>query len=1086
MLGRGTAWRQRLSIDAIARHNRGKTIHLKLSALILGITVMIMLWATTQVAEAATLLPANARQTPAQDSGGVAVTTYKSNNQRTGWYNQETQLNTTNVNSNQFGKIGSFPVDGKVYAQPLYVPQVQTPVGTYNLVFVATEHDSVYAFDADGSSTQPIWHTSFLGTGVTSVPYTDVRSGDTTPEIGITGTPVIDQSTGTLYVSVMTKEGTNYYHRLHALSIADGSERPNSPVIITGSVPGNGGDSVNGTDIFEALTQNQRSALTLLNGVVYVAFASFSDQPPYHGWIMGYDATSLQQVTIFNTSPDSGKGAGIWMSGGGLAVDPLTNDIFFSTGNGDAFNLNTGGQEGSQTVYRLSTPNLTMLDYFAPFNASCLNAANSEIGSAGVMILPPQPGSHPSELLASGKEGRLYLLDRTNLGQYVSTADPCANQNQTNIDNALQEFLPTTVPGGMFGTTAYWQGPNESYVYVEGTNGTIRAYTLNNGLLSSTITSQSAESFDYPGGNVAISSKGSAAGSGILWVIAPPASCQSTDHCNPAGVSTLRAYDASDLSNELYSSSLDPSRDTSGNYVKFTTPTIANGEVFIGTEASVDVYGLLPANEVTPTPTAGGTGTATPTPTGTNTPTPTATPTGTPTPVPSNNIGITDDAKMGTSAFEANFDGGGNAYSLQGLATAGLHPGQPFIFDGVTFTWPNIGTGIADNYVADAQTLPVAANSSAKILAFLGSASNGVASGLTTITYTDGSAQSFTLTLSDWALGNNTQTPAAGDVIVSATPYRDSATGKQPIPSILFFTYVNLIAGKTVKNVSLPSFTSGGQLHVFAVGTGNSDPGAVVTPTPPPSGSQPDYWNGFTNLNGLQTNGTGVAIVNGSLRLTDGKTSEQNSVFYGNPLSIGAFSTHFLFHDTNARADGFTFAIQNQGLTALGPGGGDLGYTGISQSLAIKFDLYDNATGNATTSIGLFENGTAPDKPEYVLPGMSFQSGDVFDVVITYDGATLTVIVTDTNTGSSARQTYSVAIPTVVAGTSAYVGFTAATGGLTAVQDLQKWIFSNTPNDGNGFAHLSNLQTNGDRRHHRQWTPAHDQWNNERAHEHLL
>src|SRR6266568_7856703 len=322
----------------------------------------------------------------AQSAGlaATAITTYKGNSLRTGQYPNETILTTSNVNVAQFGKRVSYPVDGYVYAQPLFMPNVTIAGKTHNVVFVATQHDSVYAFDADQLSTSPpLWHTSFIDPahGITTVSPSDIMCNDIIPEVGITGTPVIDGSTSTLYLVAKTKDHGQVVQRLHALDITTGKDRSGSPVLIQASVPGSGAGSSNGVVSFNPLRENQRSALLLLNGVVYIAWASHCDNGPYHGWIIGYHATTLQQVpAVYNTSPN-GTRAGIWQSGGGLAAEN-SGFIYFATGNG-TFDLDSGGHDAGDSIVKLSTQNnaLFPVDYFAPFNQACLDVADADLGS---------------------------------------------------------------------------------------------------------------------------------------------------------------------------------------------------------------------------------------------------------------------------------------------------------------------------------------------------------------------------------------------------------------------------------------------------------------------------------------------------------------------------------------------------------------------------------------------------------------------------------------------------------------------------------------------------------------------------------
>ncbi|MBA2285205.1 MAG: pyrrolo-quinoline quinone [Ktedonobacteraceae bacterium] len=549
--------------DAIVRQRSLFSKRRFLRSTIVSLTVVTLLLSIAGGAYAQTL---HSRIGAA--ASNTAVTTYKGNNFRTGDYPNETILNTSNVNATQFGSRVSYPVDGQVYAQPLYVPNLTINGSTHNIVFVETEHDSAYAFDADqrGSAIAPLWQRSFIdpATGITSVPSSAVGCGDITPEYGITGTPVINSRIHTMYVVVNTLENGANIYRLHALDIRTGADKAGSPVVITAKLKGAGAGNVNGVIAFDPVREHQRGSLLLLNGTVYVTFGSHCDNDNYHGWIISYNAATLKRSRMYNDSRD-GTRAGIWGSGEGLSAD-THGKIYFMTGNG-TFDLNKGGRDAGDSIVKLSST-LTRESYFTPFNQSCLERDDADLGSGGVLLLPNR-----NELIGIGKEGRIYVTSRSSLGGYNTIAgDPCSNQGLTNVDKVLQELPPGTAAGGIWSTPAYWSGPTGEFVYTIGTADTVKAFKLNKGLLNSTPSSASPESFGYPGGNPVVSSNGATAGTGILWTI------------DPRGV--LRAYDATNLATELFSGNL-PS------YVKFSVPTVANGEVFVGTRGSLEIYGLL-------------------------------------------------------------------------------------------------------------------------------------------------------------------------------------------------------------------------------------------------------------------------------------------------------------------------------------------------------------------------------------------------------------------------------------------------------------------------------------------------------------
>jgi IPT/TIG domain/Fibronectin type III domain/Abnormal spindle-like microcephaly-assoc'd, ASPM-SPD-2-Hydin len=503
--------------------------------------------------------------------------TYHNDNLRTGQNNSETVLTPANVNPTQFGKLFSYSIDGIAFASPLYMAGVNIPGnGVHNVVYVATEHDSLYAFDADGLTANPLWHVSFLNSGVTTVPCANVgECGDIPVEIGITSTPVIDPASSTIYIVAKTKEGSSYVQRLHALDITTGAEKFGGPVSIAASVPGTGSGSVGGRVAFDPLRENQRPGLLLSNGVIYMAFGSHGDQSPWHGWVLGYNATTLQQVLAYNATPN-GSGGGIWQSGGGLATD-ATGSIYFTTSNGD-FDVDTGGVDYGDTIEKLSTSG-SVIDYFTPHDQLNMSVNNLDFGSAGPVLLVDQAsGPYPHLLISAGKGGTIYVVNRDNMGHYNPN-----NDNQ--IVQALVGGLPNGGPEvGNFSAPVYFNG----YVYFAAVNDSVRTYQLANGLLSTTPTSMSAGIYPIRGGALAASSNGST--NGILWVI----QANGADPGNVNAPGALFAYDATNLSDELYDSNESGSRDALDLAAKFSIPLVANGKVFIGSQSRLTVYGLLP------------------------------------------------------------------------------------------------------------------------------------------------------------------------------------------------------------------------------------------------------------------------------------------------------------------------------------------------------------------------------------------------------------------------------------------------------------------------------------------------------------
>ncbi len=496
--------------------------------------------------------------------------TFHNDNSRTGQNSSETVLNLSNINETKFGKLFSYPLDGLAYASPLYVANVNIPgQGFHNVVYIATENDTVYAWDADGLNPNPLWKVSFLGPGVTTVPCGDTgECGDIPNQIGITGTPVIDPSTGTLYVVANTEEGTSYVQRLHALDITTGAEKFGGPVVIQATVSGSGDGSQGGQLTFDPLKENQRAALLLANGVVYIAWASHGDQAPWHGWVMGYNASTLQQTMAYCVSPD-GYGGGIWMSNGGLATDS-TGNLFFTTGNGD-FSASSGGSDYGDSIVKIN-PSGSVVDYFTPYDQSYMESNDIDLASAGPVLLLDQPGPIPHLLIAAGKSGSIYVVNRDNMGQFNPN-------NNSQIVQTLQSILPNgSLDEGNFSAPAFFNGS----VYFAAVNDNLKAFQLSNGTLSSSPSSQSAETYPNRGGSFAISANGTSYG--ILWAV--------QDNSPSNGV--LTAYDASNLSNELYNSSQAGSRDTLGVATKFSIPLVANGKVFVVANGQIVAYGLLP------------------------------------------------------------------------------------------------------------------------------------------------------------------------------------------------------------------------------------------------------------------------------------------------------------------------------------------------------------------------------------------------------------------------------------------------------------------------------------------------------------
>jgi hypothetical protein len=504
----------------------------------------------------------------------VNVVTQDYDGSRTGANLNESVLNTSNINPAQFGKLFTRPVDGYVYAQPLVVSGLAIPgKGVHNVVFVATEHNSVYAYDADdANATSPLWQVNFGA----PVPSRDIDPDyvDLTPEIGITSTPVIDADSGTMYVVAKTKEGSGYHQRLHALDLGTGNEKLGGPVEIRASVAGKGSGGASGRLNFDPLFQLNRPALLLSNGLLYLGFGSQGDYGPWHGWLMAYNASTLNQSAVFCTTPN-GIGSGIWGAGQGVTADASGN-IYVSTGNGT---YNTTGQSGSDygdSVIKLS-PSLSVIDWFTAQEQATLEKDDMDLGSGGPLLLPGT-----SLLVMCGKDGFLRLIDTNGMGKF----DPSG-------DNNPQEFQ--AVSGHFMGRPVYWNSPNNGpVIYMWGDGDFLKAYKFDGSRFQLAPVSQSGVRGVTGYSNSAplsLSSNGDQQGTAVLWASCPDQA--DANHQTVHGI--LRAFDATDLTRELWDSTMNPGRDDVGNYAKFCPPVVANGKVYEASFSGVlNVYGLLP------------------------------------------------------------------------------------------------------------------------------------------------------------------------------------------------------------------------------------------------------------------------------------------------------------------------------------------------------------------------------------------------------------------------------------------------------------------------------------------------------------
>jgi hypothetical protein len=498
----------------------------------------------------------------------VAVPTSQYDNFRTGANTHETVLTPRNVNAAQFGKQFLMAVDGDVYAQPLYVPGLEIPgKGVHDVVFVATEHDSVYAFDAAGKPAEPLWKTSFLRPGIETMPVGEARCSFISPELGITPTPAIDLASRTMYVIARTKEGGPLYQRLHAIDLATGAERPGSPVLIRASVkrPGWFGLQIESVD-FHSAQENPRAALLFDHGTVYIAWGSSCDAGSYYGWVLAYDGKTLQQKAVFNAAPVSGE-AGIWQSDTGIAADAEGN-VYAVTGNGK-FTAAKGGQDYGDSVLKLGmgAGGLTVRDYFTPYNESFLNSKDLDLGSSGPVLLPDQAGPHRHVLVTVGKDGVMYAIDRDRMGKWQAGSNA----------HGLQAFRAAKAGG--YGAPAYWNG----HVYLFGRNDVLKEFSVDNGKISESPAHQGT--FPYFPATPAVSANGTK--DGIVWVFL------TKDWNAREGAGILQAYDAADVSRMLYTTAANAQRDAPGQVTRFAIPTVAGGRVYVGMKGGVWVYGLL-------------------------------------------------------------------------------------------------------------------------------------------------------------------------------------------------------------------------------------------------------------------------------------------------------------------------------------------------------------------------------------------------------------------------------------------------------------------------------------------------------------
>jgi hypothetical protein len=517
---------------------------------------------------------------PPSGSGGINPTpgqptdivTYKYDLARTGQNLSESILTLANVNSTSFGLQRFLTADGKVDAQPLYLSGLMVQGANHNVVFVATENDSLYAFDADSGAT--LWHASLLAAGETVNDLPPYGCTQVAPTIGITSTPVIDRSAGahgTIFVVAMSRgpAGTTYHQRLHALDATTGAELLNGPVDIAATYPMTGG-----TTTFDPSQHVERAALLLAGGTIYTSWTSHCDGAPYYGWIIAYSESTLTQSAVLNVAANSGgRGPAIWMSGGGPAADSSGN-VYLLTANGvfdttlDSNGFPSGGDYGNSFLkLSLAGGTLSVVDYFTMWNAVSESSIDEDLASGGIMLLPDQTDSSGTVrhlAVGAGKDQNLYVVNRDSMGRF----DPNTNR--------IWQQLSAALPGGIYSNPAYFNGT----VYYGPVSASLMAFPISAAELASTPSSATATNFTYPGTSPVVSANGTA--NAIVWA---------HENSNPA---VLHAYDAGNLAHELYNSSQAPGgRDQFGAGNKFITPAVADGKVFVGTTSGVAVFGPL-------------------------------------------------------------------------------------------------------------------------------------------------------------------------------------------------------------------------------------------------------------------------------------------------------------------------------------------------------------------------------------------------------------------------------------------------------------------------------------------------------------
>ncbi len=991
----------------------------------------------------------------------VDVNMFHYNPQITGQNLQETALTPANVTAADFGKLANAQVDGYVYAQPLYKANLMIGGMAHNVAFVATEHDSLYAFDVVSDPTSPtgiklnqLWQRSFINpsAGITPVPTGDVGSGDIVPEIGITGAPAIDPTTNVLYLVAKTKEvradGNHYVQKLYAIDITSptgadkfapytigdshGGDGYNNQTTVI-QVAGAGADTSGGTNPmvrFSAYRNNQRPSLLLLGGRVYVAWSSHGDQGPYHGWVVGFNETTLQPEKWFNITPNA-RGGGIWQSEGALSSDGTY--IYFAEGNG--FNgpdpaFDPAHNNYSESVVKLDprvngadltdTPG-AVADYFTPFNWQSLDNSDADLGSGGVMLLPDSVGStaHPHLLVETGKDGHIYLIDRDNMGKFTPGGP----------NMIVQDVVAG--PGGVWGNPAFYQeSATSGLIYYHGSGSDTRVFRVSNGQIQlistgNYIAYRSNQTFGFPGAQPVITADmANHPADAIDWEL-------QSDNYGAQGPETLHAYGlpsgSSGTLTQLYSSSQTGLRDQLGGSVKFTSAIVTNGWVFVGQEYNFSVFGLFPTHTSAPGAPTNLTGMGVSS---------TSIQLNWTNPNPNTATGI----KILRSTDGTNFT---QVNTVAATATSYTDTG---LTQGTTYYYKVVATNQAGDSTAS-NTIQVSPLITPPVLSPDNVCSNKVA---------------LVWTMPPVANNHYNVERATTPDFMNATTIAMNLSG-----STLSYTDTDpiLVSQPGTYYYRVKAFTSSGTF-AYSNGVGvRVGPGSAII----------DYFNGFPTPPApppvdLQANGS-AQFAETTARLTNAN-SQTGSIFSANAENILNWTTDFkvrLHEGTQPNyANGFAFVIQAISPNALGLGGQGLGYQGISNSVMIKFDTYTNGSENGTGgSTGLFYGGDLPTTPhnpgEVNIPldatMVNLESQSTKEITLNYaynagnPGASVLheTIVDSDHPNTPLNHDYTVDIPSLLGiptsgNTIAYVGFTASTGSSNywELQDILGWRY--TPN----------------------------------------